>query len=517
MKNLPPTTLHHPSLRQEGMALFVVLVLVLVLTVLITQLVFVTKVEERISQNRQGHVELSYALQSAARQVLQNLSNDLMEDLGYFEVDDLEGDTLDLGGDGGGIPTTGGGGPGTGLSGGLPGGGAGGGAGGGEGAENSTRIDTRHESWAYPLQDSIDQVQLSGQVIDGESCIDLNYIFELASLSDESEEDLDEAEELDGEALAAAEAAGIGDLLEDGEEEEYLAPDQETVDEAEIMIQRLIEAVVDYNMEYGFDYYDVPDPVTAANSIVSMVYSRAMEEETRRIHSLDSIRELEGISWELFDGPVDPEELEAGEEEGDFEEDLFGMIDSEAPGAMEVLQQAGFEFLEEGVSQLPTPIGLRHVLTANSSGKINLNTARPEVLIALIRSFEDFDEAKEISWMIYDHGNQFQQEEEGDESFPLSTVDEFGLAEEEMQEFQHFTSFEQLGNVDESWTDGSAGEESIFELLKQDLEDHTVFSSNYFTATLEGTGENDRTLSGRIVCARKDHHIVVLSWREVRR
>ena len=220
MKNLPPTTLHHPSLRQEGMALFVVLVLVLVLTVLITQLVFVTKVEERISQNRQGHVELSYALQSAARQVLQNLSDDLMEDLGYFEVDDLEGDTLDLGGDGGGIHTTGGGGPGTGLSGGLPGGGAGGGAGGGEGAENSTRIDTRHESWAYPLQDSIDQVQLSGQVIDGEYCIDLNYIFELASLSDESEEDLDEAEELDGEALAAAEAAGIGDLLEDGEEEE---------------------------------------------------------------------------------------------------------------------------------------------------------------------------------------------------------------------------------------------------------------------------------------------------------
>jgi len=80
------------------------------------------------------------------------------------------------------------------------------------------------------------------------------------------------------------------------------------------------------------------------------------------------------------------------------------MISSEAPGAMDVLEQAGFELFDEGVSAVPTPIGLRHVLTANSSGKINLNTARPEVLMALLRSFEDFDEAKEIAWMIYDHG-----------------------------------------------------------------------------------------------------------------
>jgi len=148
---------------------------------------------------------------------------------------------------------------------------------------------------------------LAGQIIDGESCIDLNHIFELAEFSDE--EDPDEGEdELDEEALDAAEAAGIEGLL-DGEEliDEYIAPDQETVDEAEIILQRLIEAVIDHNMEYGFDYYDVPDSAAAAGSIVSMVYHRSMEEETRRIRSLDSIRDLEGINWELFNGPVDPE------------------------------------------------------------------------------------------------------------------------------------------------------------------------------------------------------------------
>ncbi|MGE4631881.1 MAG: hypothetical protein AAEJ47_02475 [Planctomycetota bacterium] len=520
MNKLPVIPRQHSCPRQEGMALFVVLVLVLVLTVLITQLVFVTKVEERISRNRQGYVSLSYALQSVARQVLQNLSTDLMEDLGYFEEDELLDDALALVGGGGAGGGFGGGSGalGTGLD-------TGGGPNSGQGAtENNSgaqdRVDTRHDSWAYPLQDSINEVQLAGQIIDGESCIDLNHIFDLAEFSDE--EDPDEGEdELDEEALAAAEAAGIEGLL-DGEEliDEYVAPDQETVDEAEIILQRLIEAVIDYNMEYGFDYYDVPDSAAAAGSIVAMVYHRSMEEETRRIRSLDSIRNLEGINWELFNGPVDPElDEEDQQQQDEFEDSIFDMISSEAPGAMDVLEQAGFELFDEGVSAVPTPIGLRHVLTANSSGKINLNTARPEVLIALLQSFEDFDEAKEIAWMIYDHGNQYEIEDEEDGADPSVggvEYDEFGVAEEETQPFQHFTNFDQLRNVNEEWVDSSGTEESIFDLLKQDLEDHTVFSSNYFTATIEGTRE-DRVLSGRIVCARKDHHIVVLSWREVRR
>ena len=519
MKKLPAISFQRCCPRQEGMALFVVLVLVLVLTVLITQLVFVTKIEERISRNRQGYVSLSYALQAGARQVLQNLSTDLMEDLGYFDDEALLDDALALVG-GGGSNAGGTGAPGTSLDGGLTAGGpnsSGGAAGSGSG--NPDRVDTRHDSWAYPLAESINEVQVSGQIIDGESCIDLNHIFDLAALSDEEESE-EGAEELDEQGQAAAEAAGVGGLFDSEEDlDEYHAPDQETMDEAEIILQRLIEAVIDYNMEFGFEYYDVPDPGTAAASIVTMVYDRAMDEQTRRMRSLDSIRELDGVSWELFNGPTDPELEGEEEQEDDFGQSIFDAISSQIPGGMEILQQAGFELLDEGVSQLPTPIGLRHVLTVNSSGKINLNTTRPEVLIALLRSFEDFDEAKEIAWMIYDHGNQYQIEDEDDAAIPSTDTveyDEFGVPLEEMQEFQHFTRFEQLRDVSEDWGDESGIEESIFELLKQDLEDHTVFSSNYFTATIEGTRE-DRVLSGRIVCARKDHHIVVLSWREVRR
>ncbi len=65
--------------RDSGMALFIVLVLVLVLTVVITQMVFVTQVEKRISKNRQGFVQLNYALQASSRLVLQKVSEDLME------------------------------------------------------------------------------------------------------------------------------------------------------------------------------------------------------------------------------------------------------------------------------------------------------------------------------------------------------------------------------------------------------------------------------------------------------
>ena len=61
------------------------------------------------SFNRQGYVKLSYALQSGARQVLQSLSTDLMEDLGYFD-EELSEDGLPLSGSGSGTATTSGGG-----------------------------------------------------------------------------------------------------------------------------------------------------------------------------------------------------------------------------------------------------------------------------------------------------------------------------------------------------------------------------------------------------------------------
>jgi len=277
---------------------------------------------------------------------------------------------------------------------------------------------------------------------------------------------------------------------------------------------------VDYNEEYGFDYNETPNPSAVAEAIVTMVHQRVLDENQRRIRSLDSIRRLEEITWELFYGPIDPETLE---EESDGFDDLgidsqIGDISEIIPGTFAGLESAGYELEDGGVSQLPTPIGLRHVLTANSSGKINLNTARPEVLIALLRSFDDFEEAKEIAWMIREHCNNYQQEiDEVTGEILDDLMGSMGIDEEEqVQEFQHFTSFEQIKQVDPTWEEDSGSEDSIYALLSQDLEEHTVFSSNFFTATIEGTSE-DRSLSGRMVCARKGQHVVVLSWKEVRR
>ena len=53
-----PTRPRSAAAGQEGIALFIVLVLVVVLTIVIFQLTFTTKIEERISRNRQGFLSL---------------------------------------------------------------------------------------------------------------------------------------------------------------------------------------------------------------------------------------------------------------------------------------------------------------------------------------------------------------------------------------------------------------------------------------------------------------------------
>ena len=292
------------------------------------------------------------------------------------------------------------------------------------------------------------------------------------------------------------------------------------MDDAELMIQRLIEGVIDFNQENGFNYEDTPDPVGAASAIVGYVFQRVSDEKTRRIRSLDSILQLEDISLELFEGPIDPqaEELLAQEsEEEGFDSGMLGGMnlgDLPGVGSLDFLEQSGYSLLDEMVEGPMTPIGLRHVMTANSSGKINLNTARPEVLIALIPSIEDFAEAKDIAWQIYQRGDTFRELSEEEEA----AAAEMSMEEDEeaSQDFENFSNINQLSQVNEDWTVADLGEESIADLLKEDLKRNVVFASEYFTANLKGTKDN-QTLSGKLVCARRDRHIVVLSWRELKR
>ncbi len=520
------TTIHadvSESSKDSGMALFIVLVLVLVLTVVITQMVFVTQIEKRISKNRQGFTHLNYALQASSRMVLQKISEDLMDDLGLLDVVDPE-EELGMGtlpGSGIDEPTApGGGGPGN-------------DSGDGEDpARSNDPVDTRHDVWAYPLQDTINEVQVSGEIIDGESCIDLNHIFELVLFEEDDEDEEDGLEGSDGVAQdledlgvpgTAGSALPTGDSGEeflDGEfEEEYVLPEQQQVDDAEYMLQRLIEAVIDFNQENGFAYNQTPDPVDAAGAIVGYVFQRVSDEKTRRIRSLDSLLHLEEISLELFDGPLDPMDEELLTESLDDQDSSglsggLGIQDLPGIGSLDFLQQSGYSLLDDMVESPISPIGLRHVMTANSSGKINLNTARPEVIIALIPSIEDFVEAKEIAWQIYERGDTFKELSEDEEALAAEMAPDDD--EDPAQEFEHFTNINQLSQINEDWTVGDMGDESIADLLKQDLGSNVVFASQYFTANLEGTREN-QTLAGKLVCARRDRHIVVLSWRELKR
>ena len=484
------------------MALFIVLILVLVMTVVISQLSFTTKIEERISASRLGFTELSYSLQASARGALLALHEDYALDIGTeAEAEDQMDDLAQSGGG-----TAGGG-----NQGGGPGGGGASGGGGAGAEDDSSPVDPRHDDWAYPITDSLNNTETDCRIIDGESCFDLNFLFEYVRVPEEEEEDgllgeEDEDLDEDPEDNTSAEPDEEDLLLE---EDEWMSPSPERVEATEAMLAMLIEAIVDYNNEFGFDYEDIPDPDVAARAISTFVLDRQMEEETRQIRSIGILRDVPEISWELFNGPHDPAELEGDEE--DLFETLFNEL---SPISSDALAAAGFEVFEDGVESIPRPLGLRHVMTSHSTGKINLNTARPEVYIALMQSFEDYDEAKDVARQIEAWLNTYSSG--GDEA---DQSDEGIFSEDDPEapqvvEFNSFRAIQELGNVNEEWVEDASQDESVFALLKLDLERVAVFKSSFFTANIKGTRE-DRQLSGRMVVARKDRKVLVLYWQEV--
>ncbi|MFQ5654804.1 MAG: hypothetical protein ACE5GW_08745 [Planctomycetota bacterium] len=502
------------------MALFVVMVVVLVLSVLIFQLTFTTKVEERISHHRRGFQELTYTLQAVARGAMLKLYTD-------WQDDQAEGDPA---GAGGGGQEGGGGGGGMGGEGGGGGGaGAGGGLGGLAGAAAEQGIDSRHEDWAHRYNENLNEVSTDVLIHDGEGRIGLNDLFGYIKLDDEDADD-----EGDGEGgeeggppdPGGSEGGTVGgeqgddsegeeEEEEEPEEEEYTPPSHEHVEATRAMVSRLVEAVIHFNQEAGFSYDDLPNPDVVADAIVDGVLFRQREEETRTIRSIEWLKDLEEVTWEVFNGPYDPSE---DEEEEDREAGLDDMGEDPLGDLFGSMGLGGFEVLEEGVEEIPRPVGLRHVLTAYSTGRINLNTARPEVLIALLQSFDDFDEAVDIALQIDDFRNSFveesEEEEEGGEEQDEEDPDPDEGEVEEMPEFNVFRSVADLQQVNEEWSEDQFDEESVFSLLKHDLEPVAAFRSSYFTAHLQGE-RGEHTLDGELVLVRMQGKIVVISWREI--
>lgn len=579
---------------QAGIALFVVLVVAVVVMVVVTQLTFTSKIEERVSENRKGFLELSYSLQSVARDVMLRIYNDWVADLDQAEGGESGTGTGGTSGTTAPVPL------GSGMGGGMNTASAGG------------PVDARHEQeWAHRYQVQINGIDVEVEISDGESRLNVNHLFDYVQIEAEAEDTVGTVTDATAPPI---DETGINEdplLVTD---EEYEPPSEERIELTRDMLSWLVEAVVAYNLDWGFEYVDLPRPDAVADAIVDFVLSRQAIEETRRFHRTDFIRALVGP--ELYYGPLDPYAEEDAEAEGAGPWPGAGSLDGFSPGGLsrrgngsggldswmsgasdlgfdgglladmgvQLDEASGYRPAEDGlgVEAVPRPLGLRQLFTAHASQRestldipgsssklppaINLNTARPEVIVALSRqSFEAqygpqpqaFEEALRAAWRIDLWLNSLASDEAAagaeagtagggtsalDQAAALlggvqgvggtgadATLDDPGV-EPAPPEFNVLRSTDDLRKVAEddpdfpNWasdvSEDISQEKSTTTLLTDALKDVAVFRSNFFTAILRGS-LRDQPLEGELVLERHEDpagkQVRVVYWREAMR
>lgn len=487
------------------MALFIVLIVVTVLSVLIAQLAVTTKVEEQIVRSQKGYLEISYSFQSVCRVVMSTLHEDWVAD--QSEEDDSGGDDPmgALGqGSGPGAPGA------TGQTAGTTGAATGTQA----DPDGVTHFDSRHEGWRDDIRENLNGVDVLIRILDGESCFDVNELFWYVVIEDDPDNrgQTSASDALDEATEGAAEGEGEGSEIESDEEsqlddeDDWIAPSEERISRTQDMLAQLIESMIEYNRAAGFDYDQLPDPDQAARLIADWALTRLQDEELRPIRSIDPLRELEEISWELFNGPVDPEDLDEDQyEEESIYEDYSELDDSERPG-WSVLED------ETGVEEIGRPLGLKHVLTTYSNnGKINMNTVHWVVLSALLIDLPSYDDAVEVAQAVYNNSNDYV-EEDPDAPADLSDEEE----EETEPEFNQYRVFDDL-LIDEEWNNRVEGEDaSVWDVFRATLLDTgtAVYHSTTFQARLTGSKE-ERELEGELILVRSGTTLRVVSWRDL--
>jgi len=75
------------------------------------------------------------------------------------------------------------------------------------------------------------------------------------------------------------------------------------------------------------------------------------------------------------------------------------------------------------------------------------------------------------------------------------------------------SKFDDLGQVNETWTEGGASDDNILDLLRIDLEPVSVYKSDFFTIQVDGERDN-RRMRGTMAVARVEMDLIVLSWEE---
>lgn len=478
--------------RESGVALLLVMIIFIVLYMIVYQLHFSTRMEEKIAEVRYGEVEAASALYSTGLYVMTLLVEDLKQDL-QEQADPT----------GGGGPAGGAGAVGT--RNGMPsleratvsGGGAAPntmGAGG-----SKVWHDYLRENIFLDNQQQVGNVSVKIVIRDGESKLNLNLLFDYPYVEEEIDqvtgEEGEEGEiepgsryernieaansrieqslsrirqgssdtEIDdaiGDAVEGAvspEAVAQGDLDSYEPEEPFLEPLPSKVRAAEEMLTRLVEMMIQLNLDNGFFYEFEPIPDVVAQAISDYVMERRSLDFNNRVLYTSELLNHVDISEEVFYGPR-PQLLDGEEQYGDFilRRDEYGDIQSEylysdqyqglaeeesqyemanlmqeygrfadfggIPG-LDRLQANGLtrgmtdlpvdldEFGEEIVVEPPQPIGLVDLFTTFSEGKINLNTVHPAIVYGLLLSL-DQEEAWKVALDLRDYRNRFQEYEE---------------------------------------------------------------------------------------------------------
>lgn len=532
--------------RERGIALFVVLVLVVVLTIVINQLVFTTTVEVDVAANRRGFLEQSYSMQAIARDVIVRVHSDWVRDLEGASEDSAGAPGAGAGADAlSAVP---------GLENTIPGAAP---------ATGSAAVDTRHErDWAHPYQQNLNGIDFVVKIRDGEGRLDLNQIFWYVVVDEEDNRSTEGTTSIDEPPSDPPSGTPNedGEVPEDEQEElqsDYDEPSEERVDLTRAMLARLVEATIAHNQDFGFPYEDLRNPETVADDIIRFIQDYRADDGSRRILRVECLRPIVGP--ELFDGPRDPLEDEdetfdsgfqgqgGGLGRGGFDTGFGVAGDLGLEGFSGLTEVSGYRETETGVEEIERSLGLGELFTAHAlvqdekpgTGRkwpaLNLNTCRPEVLMALmVVSFEEFDEALEVAMQIDNYLNSVPEQEEGatpgsDPAANPNPVDPSlpeGTAEEVEPELNYFTQFADLRQVnEEDWVSDTvelAGEEtSVFNRLQHDLEKCAVFKSTFFTAYVQGTQGGfgrRRPLEGELVVKREEKDdrkwVRVLYWRE---
>ncbi len=337
--------------RDGGIALLLVLIIFIVLYLVVFQLHFTTKMEQKIAQVRYAEVEAGSGLFSAALYVKTLLMEDLRQDLGEAGAQSGAGA---MGGAPGVAPPAGPSAPGgQGFAMPVDSGAAAAMAG---GASTSVKwYDSLRENLFLPNVQSVGNVEVKLRVIDGERRYDLNRLFDYVRLREEEvaegtedlrEEDLVDAVEgrstedaeaslrerflaraderqranrrgvaADGEEgsegmeelrrdASGATAVALDDLDSYEPEPPFLEPAPSRLLATEEMLRRAILMMFTINEDNGYLYSQKHFAENVAQAIVQYVVERRLEDFNNRILSVSELLQLDEVTPEVFYGPV---------------------------------------------------------------------------------------------------------------------------------------------------------------------------------------------------------------------